>query len=290
MDNLNIVLYTKLCAIVLSLFGQDPYTGYERDAEMSTPADTSGYGSVLKTHTMEEPHECRFCEARACGMCSDLSHDHLDRLRKMTRTRDYQPGDLLFSDDEPIESYATIKRGIVKLSKILPDGRQQTIGLGFPPDFIGRTYKDRNTYFVNAVTDVTVCTFPRDSFNKFLKATPSLEHRLFELTLNELDHARDWMLMLGQMSAIEKVSTLLLSFSEKIHRAQLLQGISSEEDQFELPLTRSEMADFLGLTIETVSRQFSILKKRGLIDISRKRFITILDRATLKAISEQESL
>ena len=105
-----------------------------------------------------------------------------------------------------------------------------------------------------------------------------------------LDHARDWMLMLGQMSAIEKVSTLLLSFSEKIHRAQLLQGISSEEDQFELPLTRSEMADFLGLTIETVSRQFSILKKRGLIDISRKRFITILDRATLKAISEQESL
>ncbi len=254
---------------------------------MSSPNDVSPIDVMQEDSAVDDPPQCRFCEARACGMCSDLSRMEIDQLSKITRTRDFKAGDLIYSDEGPIENYATLKKGIVKLSKILPDGRQQTIGLGFPPDFIGRTYKDVNTYFVNALTDVTVCTFPRDPFNKFLKSTQSLEHRLFLLTLKDLDIARDLMLMLGQMTAIEKLATLLLHFSEKEHRAAILQGKSSSENSFELPLTRSEIADFLGLTIETVSRQFSILKKRGLIAIDRKRFIEILDRDALKEVSVQ---
>jgi len=220
-------------------------------------------------------------------MCSELDTATLNDLRKITRTRDYKAGELIFSDDAPLQSYAAIKSGIVKLSKILPDGRQQTLGLGFPPDFIGRTYKDKNTYFVSAITNVTVCTFPRDLFNEYLKATPSLEHRLFELTLNELDAARDWMLMLGRMSAIEKVATLLLSFADRLYKSNSLQGIPCDETHFELPLTRSEISDFLGLTIETVSRQFSLLKKKGLIGITQQRFIEILDKEGLSLLAGQ---
>lgn len=231
--------------------------------------------------------ECQLCEVRACGMCSELDTATLNDLRKITRTRDYKAGELIFSDDAPLQSYAAIKSGIVKLSKILPDGRQQTLGLGFPPDFIGRTYKDKNTYFVSAITNVTVCTFPRDLFNEYLKATPSLEHRLFELTLNELDAARDWMLMLGRMSAIEKVATLLLSFADRLYKSNSLQGIPCDETHFELPLTRSEISDFLGLTIETVSRQFSLLKKKGLIGITQQRFIEILDKEGLSLLAGQ---
>lgn len=237
------------------------------------------------SHNDEDPPACQVCEARACGMCSDLSPNTLHNLRKITRTRDFKAGDAIFSDDAPIESYATIKDGIVKLSKILPDGRQQTIGLSFPPDFIGRTYKDKNSYFASAVTDVTVCTFPREMFNAFLLKTPSLEHRLFELTLNELDAARDWMLMLGRMSALEKVATIILKFAEKMHCAKTLQGESSDELKFELPLTRAEIADFLGLTIETVSRQFTLLKNQGLIKITQQRYIEILDKEKLQHLS-----
>ena len=238
-----------------------------------------------KKHKPHDESMCQLCEVRACGMCSDLSSDMLSDLRKITRSREYQAGDLIFSDDQPLESYAAVKEGIVKLSKILPDGRQQTIGLGFPPDFIGRTYKDKNTYFVSAVTDVKVCTFPRDLFNAYLKKNSTLEHRLFELTLNELDAARDWMLMLGQMSAIEKVATVILSFGEKMHNAKLLQGLPSDENSFELPLTRAEISEFLGVTIETVSRQFSLLKKQGLINIRQQRYVDILDRDGLRVLA-----
>ena len=243
-------------------------------------------GRVEATKTPPKDHDvCEVCEARACGMCSDLAPNQLDNLRKITRNRAYKAGEVIFSDDQPLESYATIKAGIVKLSKVLPDGRQQTIGLCFPPDFIGRTYKDKNAYFASAVTDVAVCTFPRDMFNSFLKKTPTLEHRLFELTLNELDTARELMLMLGRMSALEKVATLIINLSERLHRAHTLQGEPSNELSFELPLTREEISDFLGLTIETVSRQFSQLNKQNLINITQKRYIEILDKDKLKELA-----
>lgn len=232
---------------------------------------------------------CEACEVRACGMCSELNSDTLRELRKITRMKEYKAGDQIFCDEEPTENYATIKNGIVKLSKILPDGRQQTIGLGFPPDFIGRAFKDKNASFASALTDVTVCTFPRDLFNDYLKSTPSLEHKLFELTLNELDSAREWMLMLGRMTALEKVAALLLNFSERLHKAKLLQGLQSELNKFELLLTRAEISDFLGLTIETVSRQFSILKQKGLINVQNQRFIEILDRPSLDTLAGHEN-
>jgi len=232
---------------------------------------------------------CQACEVRACGMCSELDTDNLHELRKITRLKEYKAGDQIFCDDEPTENYATIKNGIVKLSKILPDGRQQTIGLGFPPDFIGRAFKDKNSSFASALTDVTVCTFPRELFNDYLKATPTLEHKLFELTLNELDSAREWMLMLGRMTALEKVAALLLNFSERLHNARLLQGLESEKNKFELLLTRAEISDFLGLTIETVSRQFSLLKQKNLISIQNQRFIDIIDRLALDKLAGHEN-
>lgn len=228
---------------------------------------------------------CLVCEVRACGLCSELNNESLIKLQKITRTREYKAGEQIFCDEEPLQNYATIKNGIVKLTKILPDGRQQTIGLGFPPDFIGRAYKDTNSSFAIALTDVTVCTFPKELFNGFLSSLPKLEHKLFELTLNELDQARELMLMLGQMSALEKVTGLLIGFSKRLHHSNQLQNIESDINRFELQLSRAEISDFLGLTIETVSRQFSLLKQKGLITIENQRQIHILDRPEMEEIA-----
>lgn len=234
------------------------------------------------------PHDsCEACEVRACGMCSSLNVDELTDLRRITRTREYKAGDQIFCDEEPLQNYAAIKKGIVKLSKILPDGRQQTIGLGFPPDFIGRTFGQENVCFASAVTDVTVCTFPKEMFNDYLAKTPPLEHKLFQLTLDELDAARDWMVMLGRMTALERVATMLLRFSTKRHLGVMDPPDMEGGIKFELPLTRAEISDFLGLTIETVSRQFSQLKKMGLITLEQQRFVTILDHEGLVEASGQ---
>jgi CRP/FNR family transcriptional regulator len=175
----------------------------------------------------------------------------------------------------------------VKLSKILPDGRQQTIGLGFPPDFIGRAFGQENVCFVSAVTDVTVCTFPKELFNDYLMKTPPLEHKLFQLTLDELDSARDWMVMLGRMTALERTATMLLKFSSKRHLGVLDTPSAEGNLKFELPLTRAEISDFLGLTIETVSRQFTQLRNMGLIKIEHQRYVEVLDYDGLLAASGQ---
>lgn len=248
-----------------------------RDYETS-----DGGGSGLDS---KPPAECLICEVRACGMCAALSDENLNELRKITRSREYKAGEQIFGDEEELLNYATIKDGIVELSKILPDGRQQTIGLGFPPDFIGRAYKDKNSYYATALTDVNVCTFPRGLFDAYLKKTPELEHRLFELTLNELDTAREWMLMLGRMTALEKVAMMLLKFSDRIQEVRLLEGKMDEPVEFELPLTRAEIADFLGLTIETVSRQFSVLKQKGLIRVRAQRFVELLKKQELEELA-----
>lgn len=92
------------------------------------------------------------------------------------------------------------------------------------------------------------------------------------------------MLLLGQMSALEKVVMMLLHFADKLHRASILQGIPSTQTVFQLPLSRAEIAEFLGLTVETVSRQFSLLKKRGLISLEAKRIVEILDRQALEEL------
>ncbi len=229
--------------------------------------------------------ECEACVARACGMCSILTESQISALRVMTRTREYQAGEPIFCDEEPSHQFFAVRSGIVKLSKILPDGRQQTIGLNFAPDFIGQVYTDTNRYFAHAVTDVKVCSFPPQKFESFLSETPSLEHRLFKLTLDELDTARNWMLMLGSKTAIEKLATLLLKLAERMYLASCLNGQMSKRYEFELLLSRTEIADFLGLKIETVSRQFTVLKKEKLIEIENQRFIKIVDVPGMKDLA-----
>ena len=119
--------------------------------------------------------------------------------------------------------------------------------------------------------------------------TPGLEHRLFENTLNELDAAREWMFVLGRKSAQEKVA----SFLHLIAKRQPLIGCSHAENnpdgpnaaRFDLPLTRADIADFLGLTIETVSRQLSNLKRKGTIKLLSGREVLVPDLRLLKSMA-----
>lgn len=105
-----------------------------------------------------------------------------------------------------------------------------------------------------------------------MKESPGLEHRLFKQTLNELDDARDWMVTLGRKSASEKVASFLLMIARNIDPAL---DPSAQSTSFDLPLTRADIADFLGLTIETVSRQLTRLRSDGVIRIENNRHVTV---------------
>lgn len=230
---------------------------------------------------------CDSCAVRHRTVCGALSRPELERLNAIARHKKLQPGSVILRDNDAPAYFANIVSGVVKLTKSLGDGRQQIVGLQFASDFLGRPYRSVSPYHAEAVTDVHLCTFETAQFERLAKETQDFEHRLFEHTLDELDAAQEWMLLLGRKSAEEKVASFLLMVAR---RMQLVgcKALTGTGIAFELPLARSDIADFLGLTIETVSRQFTRLKVSGIIALEGARNIVILDLARLQSVSECE--
>jgi CRP/FNR family transcriptional regulator len=149
------------------------------------------------------------------------------------------------------------------------------VGLLLPSDFLGRPTRGFAHYDVTATTDVKLCCFRRTPFAKLLQDMPHIGARLLEMTLDELDAAREWMMVLGRKTAREKIASFLVIIARR--NAVLKQTDTTGVVDFELPLTREAMADYLGLTIETVSRQISALKREGVIVLGGKRHISVPD-------------
>lgn len=237
----------------------------------------------LDIHNSEVPVLCRSCEARHRGICGALSTSQLVELSKHTIKHTFEAEKHLASNGEKLERYSNILRGVVKLSKLTADGRQQIVGLQFAPDFLGRPFSDQSDVEIECATDVKACSFPRTVLEKLTKESPELEHRLHQQTLKELDEARDWMMTLGRKSAAEKIASFLYYIAVHIDPEEIEQPGTL---QFEIPLSRLDIADFLGLTIETVSRHFTKLRQAGAINLINSRIVEIPDLARLRALTE----
>jgi len=230
-------------------------------------------------HTNGLPRLCSSCEARHRGICGALAPDQLVTLAHTSSRHRFRVGEELLGDAENIERYSNVLSGVVKLTKSLSDGRQQIVGLQFAPDFLGRPLRAESAVNAEAATDVELCSFPRATIERMMAEQPDLKHRLLEQALKELDQAREWMVMLGRKTAAEKVASFLLMIARNIDPAAAPERRSTV---FDLPLTRAEIADFLGLTIETVSRQMTRLRTDGVIRIENNRHIIVDEIARLE--------
>lgn len=213
--------------------------------------------------------DCSGCPIRHRAVCATCDADEIVELDKMKYYRSFEAGQPIMWSGDRMEFVGSVVSGTATIERIMEDGRKQTMGLLLPSDFIGRPGRNVALFDVTAVTDVTLCCFRRESFEKMVAETPHISQRLMEMALDELDAARDWMLLLGRKTAREKIATFLTMVARRISANK------TSEARFDLPLTREAMADFLGLTIETVSRQFSSLRKDGLIILEDKRGIYI---------------
>ncbi len=232
-------------------------------------------------HNSDVPLLCRSCEARHRGICGVFNAEELTEFARHTRRVNHASGEELIGEAAGIDSYATILRGVVKLTKTLKDGRQQVVGLQLAPDLLGRVFGEESRLTAETVTDVELCKIPRKTFESMLAADSDLEHRVLLQTLRELDEARDWMVTVGRKTAPEKVASFICFIATHFHpTAALAPGKSVS---FDLPLTRADIADFLGLTIETVSRQFTRLRTDGVISIAGNRHIEVADLERLRA-------
>lgn len=206
-----------------------------------------------------------------------MTSEQLVVLSRSSSKHRAEPGRELIGDAEETEAYSNVLSGVVKLSKTLSDGRQQIVGLQFAPDFLGRPFRRESTVTAEAATEVDLCSFPRSALERMMAEAPDLEHRLLQQTLKELDQARDWMVMLGRKTAAEKLASFLLMIARNIDPAA-----PRAKETFDLPLSRADIADFLGLTIETVSRQLTRLRTEGIVRIENNRRVTITDFGRLE--------
>ena len=235
-------------------------------------------------HNSDIPAVCKACEARHGGVCGALSTEQLTQLSKHTQRTAHGRDVALANPGDKKHSYSNILSGVVKLTKLMPDGRQQIVGLQFAPDFLGRPFSEETGVVVEAATDVRLCSFPKSVFEDMIREAPEMEQKLHAQHMRELDEARDWMLTLGRKTAAEKVASFLLMIASHIEPER---DHENTDIEVELPLKRADIADFLGLTIETVSRQLTNLRKRGVIDINDRKSVVIVDFSHLEKIANE---
>ncbi|MAM62166.1 Crp/Fnr family transcriptional regulator [Maritimibacter sp. UBA3975] len=223
--------------------------------------------------------DCGQCPIRHRAVCSRCEPDELEVLEDIKYYRSYEAGQPILWAGDHMEFVASVVTGIATLSQTMEDGRTQMVGLLLPSDFIGRPGRETAAFDVVAVSDVTLCCFRRKPFEHLMTSTPHIGQRLLEMTLDELDSARDWMLVLGRKTAREKIASLLLIVARR--DALLRKQLPSDGMIFDLPLTREAMSNYLGLTLETVSRQISALRKAEIIQLEGKRRVIVPDLEAL---------
>lgn len=223
---------------------------------------------------------CAACSVRDLSICSVLDNADLQRMAAIAQTIEYAARDSIIDEGEAADFLFNVTGGMVQLYKLLPDGRRQVTGFLGRGDFLGIALNDSYAYSAEAVNAVSVCRFPRRKLEQLLDELPHLEKRLLGDASNELAQAQDQMVLLGRKTAKEKLVSFLLSLSER----QAVNG--GEPTRVVVPMGRADIADYLGLTTETVSRTFSALKKAQLIRLEENGVVALPDISGLQDLAE----
>jgi CRP/FNR family transcriptional regulator len=191
-----------------------------------------------------------------------------------------EPGKTFINEGDPADNFFNITAGTAKLYKLLPDGRRQITGFAHAGIFLGLAVSSTYAFSAEAIDQVRFCRFPRQKLQTLLDDFPALEKRLLETASNELVAAQEQMLLLGRKTARERLASFLIA------QGLLARPCHRGSDEIALPMSRGDIADYLGLTIETVSRTFTRLKNEQLISIPNATTVTVLDRGGLLSLAE----
>lgn len=225
---------------------------------------------------------CADCAVRDQSLCGSLTDRELGALNALGRRQQVARGEaFVWAGDESIVC-GNLLSGVLKLSASMADGREQTVGLLYPADFVGQPYVEDAAFTITALSDAELCVFPRKPFEQVLEDHVRMERLLLQRTFAALTEARGRMLMLARQSAEERIAAFLLDMAKRAEKTGC-RATAEGPVTFDLPLTRGQIADVLGLTIETVSRQLTKLKTAGIIALPGTRAVTVRDRAALEA-------
>jgi CRP-like cAMP-binding protein len=194
---------------------------------------------------------------------------------KLTYWRDEE----IYGEAEEAEFVYKVVSGAVRTYKLLSDGRRQVGAFHLPGDLFGFESSSSHKLTAEAVTDTVVLVFKRRTVEHFASRDAEVARQLWNLTACSLDHAMERMLLLGRRTAVEKVAAFLLEMDGRMHPTGAIS----------LPMTRRDIADYLGLTLETVSRTISQLQAEGMVALSTARQITVQRRSKLQALGSEDT-
>jgi CRP/FNR family transcriptional regulator len=213
------------------------------------------------------------------ALCHGIERQAAVKVAAAGAVHKVEAGKTLFAEGDAAENVYEVVSGMVKLFKLLPDGRRQITEFLWAGDIMGVAHPEQYLYGAEAVTEVVVSRYSRPRFERLIDEVPGLARRLLAVTSKVLSVAQEQMLLLGRKTAAEKIATFLLGLADR----QATAGEVPEE--VTVPMGRSDIADHLGLTTETVSRTLTKLKQDGVIALPNPTRISIEDRDRLEELA-----
>jgi CRP/FNR family transcriptional regulator len=200
--------------------------------------------------------ECKFCNVRRLSVCAALDASELSFLEDISGDSIFSEKSTVFREEDEAFSVFNVTSGVVRLVRSLSDGRRQITGFALPGDFLGLSLEKVWSFSAEAITEVHACRFKRSIFEEFGERKPHLMKRMHEFATHELSLAQDHMVLLGRLTAEEKIATFLITLKRRWTRVE-----GHELGLIRLPMGRQDIADYLGLTIETVSRVINQMQR-----------------------------
>lgn len=238
--------------------------------------------TVTRYENLPADHPCAGCEIRMRTFCSVLDARELEQFRCQGSTSRLEPGRPLFHQGDPADVIFNLTKGSLRLYKLLADGRRQVTGFLFPGAFLGLAVNDEHAFSAEAIEPVEVCRYTRGRFDAFVDEHPRMERELYRIAAHELALAREQMVLLGRKTAVERLATFLLGLLKRMREHE------PGADLISLPMNRLDIADYLGLTKETVSRVFTSFKTTGLIRLLTDDQVLVLDQPRLEKVANGE--
>ena len=219
--------------------------------------------------------ECARCGVRSASVCAVVPDEDIEQLATYTQHLEFEAGQTFINQDEPAQDFFVVTEGHARLCTLMPDGRRQVTGFAAPGQFLGLAADGNYAFNAEALTPLKLCRVTRHGLKLLMSQFPQLEQRLLTEASRELSVAQGRMLLLGRKTARERLASFLTEHA----------GMAACRDVIVLPMTRTDIADYLGLTIETVSRTLNALRRDGLIEIDHITRIRLLDRPALEDIA-----
>jgi CRP/FNR family transcriptional regulator len=236
----------------------------------------------LARGTLGDSDICAACGSRVAGLCRPLDAAALDDVMAEADQISLPPRDYLFREGDAARHVFTLVTGTAKLVRLLPDGREQVLGFRFIGDVLGYTTGPTYPFAAQLLTPTAACRVPRPRLDALMQQYPALERRLLDLCVQELAATQEQLVSVGRRTAEGRLAAFLLSLAESSLRRNMAGPV------LEMPMTRADIADFLGLTLETVSRGFTAFRRREWIREPSHGRVHLLQPKALRALIDGE--